>query len=127
MDVRDMSCLSDRPNKQRQKDRPTDIDTNTCGKNSNGSATGCHIERKRAIPLCEVKEIREGHTTKAFSSIKSIKTIPPPDICLSIICAWRTSTFRSARVTPNGNRRTTRTAYIRRKTPQSELFVCSGI
>ncbi|KAK1944307.1 Calcium/calmodulin-dependent protein kinase type II alpha chain [Phytophthora citrophthora] len=44
----------------------------------------------RAIPLREIKEIREGHTTNAFLSHKDSKPLPRPELCLSIICPWRT-------------------------------------
>lgn len=45
---------------------------------------------RRAIPLREIKEIREGHTTNAFLSHKDSKSLPLPELCLSIICSWRT-------------------------------------
>ncbi|KAG2816329.1 hypothetical protein PC111_g13192 [Phytophthora cactorum] len=47
-------------------------------------------KRGRAIPLREIKEIREGHATEAFLSHKESKSVPPPELCLSIICPWRT-------------------------------------
>ncbi|KAI9980239.1 hypothetical protein PInf_026520 [Phytophthora infestans] len=37
--------------------------------------------------LREIMEIREGHSTEAFLSLKSA---PPSELCLSIICPWRT-------------------------------------
>ncbi|CAI5719374.1 unnamed protein product [Peronospora effusa] len=53
-------------------------------------ATVCRTGRGRAISLRDIKEIREGHTTKAFQSFNNMKPIPSPELCLSIICPWRT-------------------------------------
>ncbi|CAH0514642.1 unnamed protein product [Peronospora belbahrii] len=50
----------------------------------------CCTGGSRGIFLRDIKEIREGHTTKAFLSHNNIKSIPPPELCLSIICPWRT-------------------------------------
>ncbi|KAI9991866.1 hypothetical protein PInf_017242 [Phytophthora infestans] len=44
-------------------------------------------KRGRTIQLREIMEIREGHSTEAFLSLKSA---PPSELCLSIICPWRT-------------------------------------
>jgi serine/threonine protein kinase len=55
----------------------------------NGAAEGS-TKRGRAIPLREITEIREGHTTDALLSYKNSTPLPPPELCLSIICPWRT-------------------------------------
>ncbi|KAE9303450.1 hypothetical protein PR003_g22007 [Phytophthora rubi] len=58
--------------------------------NTNESGSTENTKRGRVIPLREIKEIREGHTTEAFLSRKHLKSVPPPELCLSIICHWRT-------------------------------------
>ncbi|OWZ02456.1 CAMK/CAMKL protein kinase, partial [Phytophthora megakarya] len=59
-------------------------------RNSTDNKIPGSTKRGRVIPLREIMEIREGHTTEAFLSHKDSKTMPPPELCLSIICAWRT-------------------------------------
>nr|KAE8934020.1 hypothetical protein PF009_g16001 [Phytophthora fragariae] len=58
--------------------------------NTNESGSTENTKRGRVIPLREIKEIREGHTTEAFLSRKHLKSVPPPELCLSIVCHWRT-------------------------------------
>lgn len=69
--------------------RNSSIHTRTPSSNNDGGSAE-NTKRGRAIPLREVKEIREGHTTQAFLSRKDSKFLPPPELCLSIVCPWRT-------------------------------------
>lgn len=47
-------------------------------------------KRGRVISLREIQEINEGHTTKAFLFREQSNVIPRPELCLSIVCPWRT-------------------------------------
>ncbi|GMF25631.1 unnamed protein product [Phytophthora fragariaefolia] len=58
--------------------------------NNDGIGSTEDGKRGRSIRLREIKEIREGHETDAFLSRKNSKIIPPPELCLSLICSWRT-------------------------------------
>ncbi|KAG7378976.1 hypothetical protein PHYPSEUDO_009264 [Phytophthora pseudosyringae] len=59
-------------------------------RSNSANGTSGSTKRRRAIPLREIEGIREGHTTGAFLSRKDSKSRPPPELCLSIICPWRT-------------------------------------
>ncbi|KAH7460695.1 Serine/threonine-protein kinase DCLK3 [Phytophthora ramorum] len=60
--------------------------------NRSGNGISGNTKRGRSIPLREVLEIREGHSTDAFVSAarKYSKSMPLPELCLSIVCRWRT-------------------------------------
>ncbi|ETO61289.1 CAMK/CAMK2 protein kinase [Phytophthora nicotianae P1976] len=60
------------------------------GANSNETGTSGSSKRGRTIPLREITEIKVGHATEAFLSLKDSQTVPSPELCLSIICPWRT-------------------------------------
>lgn len=59
-----------------------------------GSDTGSSeaTKRGRSIKLREIQEIREGHATDCFLSCARSESTskPPPELCLSIVCSWRT-------------------------------------
>ncbi|GMF09877.1 unnamed protein product [Phytophthora lilii] len=63
--------------------------TRVASNNSENGTVGS-AKRGRAIQLREINEIREGHTTDAFLSRKDAKSTPLPELCLSIVCPWRT-------------------------------------
>ncbi|RLN47549.1 hypothetical protein BBJ28_00014269 [Nothophytophthora sp. Chile5] len=61
----------------------------TSSSSGSGAATG---KQRRAILLREIQEVREGHTTDAFllPALKGTRSVPPAELCLSIVCLWRT-------------------------------------
>ncbi|GAB9471708.1 Camk/camk2 protein kinase [Globisporangium polare] len=45
----------------------------------------------RSIRLCDIQEVRLGHATDAFKhAVAKGKDPPPPELCISIVCSWRT-------------------------------------
>lgn len=58
----------------------TDGSTNNSGKRA-GS---------RSIRLCDVQEVHLGHATDAFKHAAKGRDPPPPELCISIVCSWRT-------------------------------------
>lgn len=57
---------------------------------ANDAASANKQKRGRSILLRDIQEIRVGHSTETFIQAAKGKDPPSPDVCMSIVCPWRT-------------------------------------